>query len=222
MELTKLQISSKVPVDDIVKIRKRSNAMPSNQPWDFKPALTAERLNFLAGQFWEVYYAVESLLITEDDCNYGRGALFFGRARKRLINLSFELDWLKLTNSGMDVTLELAGVPFRFFRDEHENPKKKGFWRRNESDQLFAPNDHEPVIFRFIVQRPISEQDELEVYFIGYNALEEPICEWRYGQVPVLIGVDQRRPTVVEQPAAPVDVPEDHAKRDSDDKESLG
>lgn len=196
--------------------------MTSNQPWDFKPALTKDRLNFLARQFWEVYYGVESLLTTEDDCNYGRGALFFGRARRRLINSSFRLDWLDLTNSGMDVTLEIQGVPFRFFRDDHENPKKKGFWRRNDSDQLFAPNDHEPVIFRFIVQRPLSEQDELEIYFIGYNALEEPICEWRYGEVRVLRGVDQDRPQVVEQPAAPVDVPDEQVKRDADDKESLG
>lgn len=196
--------------------------MSNKQPSEFKPALTEDRLNFLAKQFWEVYYGVESLLTTEDDCNYGRGALFFGRARKRLINLSFRVDWLKLTNSGMDVTLEIEGIPFRFFRDDHENPKKKGFWRRNYSDQLFAPNDQEPVIFRFIVQRPISEEDDLEVYFIGYNALEEPICEWRYGQVRVLRGADQERPLAVEQPAAPVDIPEERINRESDDKESQG
>lgn len=196
--------------------------MPSNQPSEFKPALTEDRLNFLAKQFWEVYYGVESLLTTEDDCNYGRGALFFGRARQRLINLSFHHDWLKLTNSGMDVTLEIQSIPFRFFRDDHENPKKKGFWRRNDSDQLFAPNDQEPVIFRFIVQRPLTEEDELEIYFIGYNALEEVICEWRYGQVRVLRGVDQERPKAVEQTAAPVDVPDEQVKRDTDNSESLG
>ena len=196
--------------------------MPNKLPSEFKPALTENRLNFLAKQFWEVYYGVESLLTTEDDCNYGRGALFFGRARKRLINLSFRVDWLKLTNSAMDVTLEIEGIPFRFFRDDHENPKKKGFWRRNDSDQLFAPNDQEPVIFRFIVQRPISEEDDLEVYFIGYNALEEPICEWRYGQVRVLRGADQERPQAVEQPAAPVDIPDEQSNRKADDKESQG
>lgn len=196
--------------------------MASKQPWEFKPALSKDRLNFLAKQFWEIYYAVESLLATEDDCNYGRGALFFGRSRQRLINLSFRVDWLALTNPGMDVTLEIEGIPFRVFRDDPDNPKKKGFWRRNDSDQLFAPNDEEPVIFRFIVERPMSDQEELEIYFIGYNALEEAVCEWRYGQVRVLRGVDQERPQVVEQPAAPVDVPTENVKPDEDDNVSAG
>jgi len=198
--------------------------MPTKQPWKFKPALTEDRLNFLGKQFWEVYYGIESLLNTDDDCSYGRGALFFGRSRKRLINLASgdNIDWLKLTNSGMDVTLEIEGITFRFFRDDHENPKKKGFWRRNYSDQLFAPNDQEPVIFRFIVQRPLTEHDDLEIYFIGYNALEEAVCEWRYGLVRVLRGVDQDRPKAVEQPAAPVGVPNEDVKHDTDDSESLG
>lgn len=196
--------------------------MPSKQPWKFKPALTKDRLDFLAKQFWEVFYGVESLLVTEDDCNYGRGALFFGRARQRLINLSFQVEWLMLTNPGMDVTLEIQGIPFRFFRDDHDNPKKKGFWRRNDSDQLFAPNDKEPVLFRFIVERPLADDEELEIYFLGYNALEEAVCEWRYGQVHVLRGVDQERPAPVEQSAAPVDVPNEQGKRDAGDNESLG
>jgi len=195
--------------------------MPTKQPWEFKSSLTEDRLNFLGKQFWEVYYGVDSLLSTEDDCNYGRGALFFGRSRQRLINLALqsEIDWLKLTNAGMDVTLEIEGTPFRFFRDDPENPKKKGFWRRNDSDQLFAPNDQEPVIFRFIVQRPLNEDEELEIYFIGYNALEEAVCEWRYGQVPVLRGVDQDLPKEVEQRPAPVNVqPEDVEVNATDDK----
>lgn len=196
--------------------------MASKQPWEFKPVLTEDRLNFLAKQLWEIYYAVESLLTTEDDCNYGRGALFFGRSRQRLINLSFQVDWLALTNPGMDVTLEIEGIPFRFFRDDPDNPKKKGFWRRNDSDQLFAPNDEEPVIFRFIVERPMSDQEELEIYFLGYNALEEAVCEWRYGQIRVLRGVDQGRPQAVEQPAAPVDVPAENVKPDEDDNVSAG
>lgn len=197
--------------------------MSSKQPWEFKPVITEDRLNFLARQFWEVYYGVDSLLTTEDDCNYGRGALFFGRARQRLINLANpKTDWLKLTNSAMDVTLEIEGVPFRFFRDDPDSPKKKGFWRRNPSDQLFSPDDQEPVLFRFIVERPLTDQEVLEIYFIGYNAMDESVCEWRYGQVPVLQGVDQERPRAVEQPAAPVEVPAADVARDANNNESLG
>lgn len=196
--------------------------MTAKQPWHFKPSLTEERLNLLAKQFWEIFYDVESTLATEDDCNYGRGAVFFGRSRQRLILLSSRLDWLSLTNPGMDVTLEVEGVPFRFFRDDHENPKKKGFWRRNDCDQLFAPNEEEPVLFRFIVERPLSDEESLEVYFIGYNALEEVVCEWRYGAVHVLHDVSDERPQPVKQQAAPVALPNEDKETDADDHEALG
>lgn len=196
--------------------------MATKQPWHFKTSLSVDRLNFLAKQFWEIYYDVESTLATEDDCNYSRGAVFFGRSRQRLINLSFRHDWLDLTNAGMDVTLEIEGVPFRFFRDDHENPKKKGFWRRNVCDQLFAPNEEEPVIFRFIVERPMSDEESLEVYFIGYNALEEAVCEWRYGAVHVLRGVSDDKPQPVEQKAAPVDLQNEDKETDAGDNEALG
>lgn len=178
-------------------------------PWKSKPALTEDRLNFLAQQFREIFHGVESLLDTEDDCNYGRGALFFGRSRQRLIRLATSSDqpWLKLTNAGMDVTLEIGGIPFRFFRDDHDAPKKRGFWRRNESDRLFDPDDAEAVIFRFIVQRPIAETDDLDIYFVGYNATQEAVCEWQFGHVPVLHSTDEQLPEEVHQDAPHADLP---------------
>ena len=177
-------------------------------PWKSKPVLTEERLNVIARDLRDIYYGVESLLDTEDDCSYGRGTLFFGRSRRRLIKLgtSGEHDWLKLTNAAMDVTLEIEGVPFRFFRDDHESPKKKGFWRRNRTDQLFAPTDAEAVVFRFIVQRPLTENDELEIYFVGYNAVENALCEWRFGDVRVLSSTDDQLPDAVHQDAPRADL----------------
>jgi len=198
--------------------------MPTKQPWESNSSLTEDRLSFLGKQFWDVYYDVDSLLNTADDCNYGRGALFFGRARQRLINLALnsDINWLKLTNGGMDVTLEIDdSIPFRFFRDDHEKPSKKGFWRRNDSDQLFAPNDQEPVIFRFIVQRPLHEDEELEIYFIGYNAFEEAVCEWRYGQIPVLHAVDHELPKEVEQQPASVDIQLENVERNAANGKSV-
>jgi hypothetical protein len=184
----------------------------SAQPWELKPSLSEDRLNFLAQQFREIYHGVETTLHTDDDCNFCRGTLFFGRARQRLIRIatSGRHPWLELTNSAMDVTLTIDGMPFRFFRDDVENPSKRGFWRRNMSDRLFSPSEQEPVIFRFIVQRPISDQEELDVFFIGYNEMQEAVCEWKYGGVTVLTSVVARElPIAVELPPASVEVPAD-------------
>ncbi len=182
-------------------------------PWKFNSNLSEERLNLLASHLKEIFYGVESMLITDDDCSYGRGSLFFSRARQRFIRLgmSDELPWLKLVNSAMDFTLEIGGIPFRVFRDEHDKPAKKGFWRRNDTDRLFASNDMEPVIFRFIVERPVSDTDELEIYFIGFNAQQEAVCEWRYGNVRVLRSTDEELAPEVHQDAARVELPASEA-----------
>lgn len=196
--------------------------MKQKQPWDLKPALTETRLNTIARAFLEVYYGVQELLSTDDDCNYGRGALTFSRSRQRLINMasSGEHSWLKLVNPGMDITLEIEGIPFRFFRDDHETPKKKGFWRRNDTDQLFAPDEETPVIFRFIIERPVQEDDEPGVYFIGYNAQEVQVFEWRYGSFPVMHSVNDVTPNPVKIGPAPVELPgSDIKENDAGSKE---
>lgn len=188
--------------------------MLRKKPWDLKPALTEERLNTIATAFLDVYYGVQELLSTDDDCNYGRGALTFGRSRQRLINMALygNYPWLKIVNPAMDVTLEIEGIPFRFFRDDHDTPKKKGFWRRNDSDQLFAADDETPVIFRFIVEKPVQEEDEPEVYFIGYNAQEIPVFEWQYGHFHVMHSVDDSAPNPVKIGPAPVELPRTETK----------
>jgi hypothetical protein len=187
-------------------------------PWQHKAALTEDRLNVIARAFLDVHNKVMEQLRTEDDCNYTRGATFFGRSRNRLISLAqnARYPWLNLGAGGMDITCEIEGVPFRFFRDDHESPKKKGFWRRNPSDQLFAPDETTPVIFRFVVERPLNDEDDPEIYFIGYNSTEIPVTEWRYGQVAVLQSMDEEIPSAVEQSPARVDVRIDEERRDSD------
>lgn len=196
--------------------------MKEKQPWDLKPALTEGRLNTIAKAFLEVYYDVQELLSTDDDCNYGRGALIFSRSRQRLINMasSGEYSWLKLVNPGMDVTLEIERIPFRFFRDDHETPKKKGFWRRNDTDQLFALDDETPVLFRFIIEKPVQEDDEPEIYFIGYNAQGVQVFEWRYGSFSVMHSLSDVNPSPVKIGPAPVELPaSDTKENDAGSKE---
>lgn len=189
-------------------------------PWQLNNVLTEDRLNTIARAFLDVYYKVEEHLSTDDDCNYTRGATFFGRSRNRVIAMAQSADypWLALSNCGMDVTCEMSGVPFRFFRDDHDSPKKRGFWRRNASDQLFAPDDVTPVIFRFIVERPVSEDEAPEIYFLGYNSNEILVTEWRYGQVPVLRSTDEIVPKPVEKGPAPIDVRPDEEDQQGDSR----
>ncbi|GAA2875652.1 hypothetical protein GCM10010454_34770 [Microbacterium arabinogalactanolyticum] len=107
--------------------------------------------------------------------------------------------WLKLTNPGMDVTFEIEGVPIRFFADDPVNPKKPGFFRRNQVDQLFAPVDTIPTVWRFVVEKPEFEGEGARIHFVGFNQLEEVLSLWTYGdeRTTVLHSTDDTPPKPV-------------------------
>ena len=111
--------------------------MSGNAPSDFYPELTDSRLRVIGTALLDVLYDTELELDTPSDDGYTRGTTTFGRQRNAIIQLcqSGKYEWLKLTNAGMDVTFEIGGIPCRFFADDPQNPKKPGFFRRNDSEK---------------------------------------------------------------------------------------
>lgn len=155
--------------------------MPLPLPSTFYPELKNEYLADIANQLLDVRHDTMSVLSTEWDDAYTQESTVFGRCRNRLIALSKERDWLSLRHAGMDVTLSIGNkVPFRFFRDDPEKPKKRGFFRQNHTDDLFPVDLHTPVMWRFIVERSFTEDDEDRVYFVGYNELQEKVSLWEH------------------------------------------
>lgn len=104
----------------------------------------------------------------------------------------------------MDLTFEIGGVPCRFFVDDPSNPRKPGFYRRNDCDQLFAMALGEPVIFRFVVEKPKTPDDEAEVHFIGFDEGWNEVFAWQFSRsTPVMASVDDALPAEV--PLAPAE-----------------
>ena len=181
--------------------------------------LTEERLQVVADLLLDVRYNALAVTQTAYDDNYTRECLVFGRTRQMIIKKwqAKEFPWLDVKNAGMDVTFTIGGVPLRFFRDDPKNPTKHGFFRRNDVDQLFAPEDNKPVLWRFIVERAMTEEDEDQVYLVGYNAFEEKICEWRHQpSTGVLHSVDSTTPPAVDLPDAEVTVRSDEQLGDDE------
>lgn len=179
--------------------------MLSQHPSAFHSALTDTRLAVISEALLDVLYDTELELDGPLDDGYTRGTTTFGRQRNAVIGLtqSGRYSWLKLTHAGMDVTFEIDGVPCRFFADDPSNPKKPGFFRRNEADQLFERQAGEPVLFRFVVAKPHSSDEEAEVFFLGYDANGEEACRWIHSRsAPFIASVDDTKPKEVElQPA---------------------
>ena len=176
--------------------------MPLPLPSKFHPMLSDERLRVIGVRLLEVRHATARELNTDLDDNYVRETAIFGRSRNMLISmaLSSQFPWLDLRHAALDVTCEIEGIPFRFFRDDPDSPGKLGFFKRNACDDLFAPDDQTPVLWRFVIERAETEDEEDQIHFVGYNAFFEKITQWtlRGGVAGALASVDNDVPPAKE------------------------
>ncbi|WP_338515801.1 hypothetical protein VRB80_21160 [Erwinia aphidicola] len=186
-------------------------------PCEFHPQLTSDRLAVIARGLLSVLEDTYAELDTVYDDNYTRATCTFGRQRNYLLKLwkDKKYDWMGITNSAMDITFEIEGVPIRFFTDDPQNPKKPGFFRRNSVDQLWAPEETTPTLWRFVVEKPEFENEGAQVHLVGYNPLGELISKWEYGEgaVTVLHSTDETVPE-----AAAIELPEISAASPNVDK----
>lgn len=200
-----IQVDKFVILQGIAKV----NAI---HPENFYPELSDNRLRAIAIKLLDIRYSTFREMNSLFDDNYTRETAVFGRSRNMLIDLALsgQHDWMSLKHAGMDITFNIGPVPCRFFRDDPNSPGKAGFFKRNAVDDLFAVDEQDPVMWRFIVDKALTEDDEDRVFFVGYNVYQEKIAEWMYRtSAPTLHTVDKDVPTAAEIPPALVDVRED-------------
>lgn len=181
-------------------------------PNSFYTELVDDRLRVVAAQLLDVRYSTLQDMGSPFDDNYTRETAVFGRQRNMLIQLALgrQHDWLSLAHAGMDVTFNIGRVPCRFFTDDPKNPEKTGFFKRNPVDSLFATDDQHPVMWRFIVEKALTEQEEDRVFLVGYNVFQESVSAWMYcASTPMLHAVDRDVPTPAVLRPADVDIRED-------------
>lgn len=188
--------------------------MAAAHPQTYYPDLTDEHLRVIAVALLDVRASTLAELNGEFDCNYVRESACFGRSRNMLIQMcqGRHHHWLSLMHAGMDLTFGIGPVPCRFFRDEADSPGKVGFFRRNVVDDLFSDDDTTPVMWRFVVEKALTGDDEDRVIFAGYNVYQEKISEWQYrDSVPTLHSVDGDVPPSTLLPKVMIDVRDDEA-----------
>lgn len=193
--------------------------MSAAHPESFFPELSNDRLRIIASALLEVRSDTFRAMNTPLDCNYTRESAAFGRSRNMLIQMCQEKShgWLSLMHAGMDITFGIGPVPCRYFRDDASAPEKKGFFRRNDVDDLFADDDRQPVMWRFVVEKALTEDDEDRVLFAGYNVYQEKIAEWQYLEsAPTLhsVGDDIPAPTLLPKVSVGLHEDSDTAAKD--------
>lgn len=186
--------------------------MTFKHPSSFYQELSDERLAKIAEPLLDIRYSTIQEMSSPYDDTYTQETAVFGRSRNLLIHLcmSGKYQWLSLANAAMDLTFRIGNVPCRFFRDDPESPSKPGFFKRNGADDLFSIDENAPVMWRFVVEKAMTDEDEDRVFFIGYNAFQEKVSQWAYGASgPVLHTVDSDTPASKELRPAEVGVRED-------------
>jgi len=186
--------------------------MNSKSPSAFYSELSDDRLRIVAVKLLDIRHSTIREMNSEFDDNYTRETAVFGRSRNMLIAFarSNQYEWVSLKNAGMDVTFNIGRVPCRFFRDDPNSPEKLGFFKRNAVDDLFEMDEQHPVMWRFVVEKALTEDDEDRAFFVGYNVFQGKIAEWMYrASAPMLHTVDHEVPMSAEIPPASVDVRDD-------------
>lgn len=188
-------------------------------PWQAHNELTEKRLSIIAEGLLNVRHDTYAELATRLDDNYSRACTTFGRQRQWLLQLaqSGRYDWLTLASPAMDLTVNVSVIPVRFFTDDHDNPKKGGYFKRNEVDQLFSTDDTKPVMFRFVVEPAATADDEDRVFFLGYNAYQEVVVEWQYRpRTAIIHPIESDVPQAVVQSDAEVDLKSQDKEQDGE------
>ncbi|WP_408953724.1 hypothetical protein [Lysobacter sp. Hz 25] len=181
-------------------------------PVEISEELAPERLSIIAQLMLEVLHKALLDASTEHDCAYTQGTLPWGRIRNALRQLvaSRRYPWLTIKHAGNDLLIGLGPHPVRFFLDDHLNPRKIRVLNPTDSEMhqlelLPESGDKSVDLWRFIVERALTEDDEHRVFFVGYNRMKEVVAQWQYtDSARTFFAVDDYIPAAAELP--PIDL----------------
>jgi hypothetical protein len=163
-------------------------------PASFKPELSSDRLQLIAGWMLEELYATEDDLSRETDNGYTRGCTTFGRQRSRIISeaRSGKSAWLGLRNEANDIVFTIGGIPCRFSNDDPESPSKDAVLTANRFQSEFVEfaTDTEPARFCFVIDRGHGPDAEAKVEFLGFTPTNQLACRWVSDRVRLLRSTD--------------------------------
>ena len=159
------------------------NEQKLHPPSVFEPQLTNKVLEYFAIPMLEIYYDVHTILNSENDDNYTRGTAIFGRTYEQFKKL--------IASQNCPVKVHIKDGTFRFiFQIGYA---QIGFCKGSSTDlkslklrkytptnyDLFQMDDNHPVIWKFILNEPKTDEDEAFIEFVGFNLATVPVAYWR-------------------------------------------
>lgn len=170
------------------------------KPWEWNKDLLENRLVILGEIIFNSYNSTAKIVKEHlRDLSYVRGTACFAIAHDDLVKLHENKthEWFRLVNTTYATVMEIGNTRCRFFTaDNVENPKSKTF-NLAQGENLFPREDFPemyngvPILWRWIIQKPIdSEFGSFDVYFVGFDAEQNIISQWHFGNEKVLDNLD--------------------------------
>lgn len=157
-------------------------------PEEVSSELSADRLAVVAELMLDVLAKAIAATSTQYDCAYSRGALSWAWIKNALLALvrSRSHSWLTIRHAGNDLVIGIGSYSVRFFIDDHQNPRKPRVLNPTDGEafqlsiDFGGQPDVAPVLWRFIVERALSDDDDNRVFFVGYNSMGEVVAKWQF------------------------------------------
>lgn len=152
-------------------------------PSAFEPQLTDEVLRYFATPMLEIYYDVHEILNSDNDNNYTRGTAIFGRTyeqfKKLIVSEECPTD-VHLKDGTFRFIFQIGYAQIGFCKGDFTDPKSLKLTKYTPTNyDLFQFDDDQPVIWKFILNEPRTDEDEAFVEFVGFNLATVPVAYWR-------------------------------------------
>jgi hypothetical protein len=175
-------------------------ALPT--PAVYAPALTADRLQKVAGWLLDELQATEDDLTRPTDTRWTKGCTTFGRQHSRIVAewQSRNHPWLGMLDASNALVFTIGEVPCRFSNDDPDNPSKKAVLGVNPYQRAFAEffTPELPVHYCFVVDRGMDGLADPYVVLHGLSDSNQIVCRWVSDSVPAFRVATESQPAAVE------------------------
>ncbi|HIE1841905.1 TPA: hypothetical protein ACXJW0_004651 [Pseudomonas aeruginosa] len=162
-------------------------------PSELEPGLTAEHLDVVCNNALHAAYKALEAASTDDDTNWTKGTLPYGRVHGRFIKMSFdpELPWFRLTNKTMDYTVSINGVLLQVVMDDPRERKKSHRLAANGVERyqasLLGPSCDRNLTWRLYIDSDGNpDGQKLTATIMGFDSNLNVVCQWVHDYVPLV------------------------------------
>jgi len=161
-------------------------------PSELEPRLLAEYVSAVCQEALDAAHMAMDAASTDDDTNWTKGTLPYGRVHGRFIRMGRDKDlpWFQLTNKTMDFTPSINGVLLQVVMDDPHERKKSHRLAQNGVERfqasLLGLACDQNLTWRLYIDSDLNPDGrKLTATIMGFDSNLNVVCEWVHDYVPL-------------------------------------